>query len=150
MTAIALTRLDDRSRMEDCLTKIALSYATCSALSTTCWTCPKSKAASSPSLMCQSILKCLYKELSILSSLKRWNADWIFEVSPGPGLMKRSYSATHCDLTRFLSIYCPMHSNSPRSGAPYGWRYTSSTKRTIMCSSALLSVIRALVGAKSS
>ena len=25
MTAIALTRLDDRSRMEDCLTKIALS-----------------------------------------------------------------------------------------------------------------------------
>lgn len=144
MTVIALTRLDDRSRMEDCLTKIALSSRHCSALSMTCWTCPKSKAASSPLLMSRSILKYLYKELSILFSLKRWNAGWILRC-PCPGLMKKSYSATHCDLTRFLSIFCPMHSNSPRSGALYGWRYTSSIKRTIMCSSALLSVIRALV-----
>ena len=45
MTVIALTRLDDRSRMEDCLTKIALSSRHLLGLSMTCWTCPKSKPA---------------------------------------------------------------------------------------------------------
>ena len=73
------------------------------------------------------------------------DGDLYYFMDPETYDMVPLNSATHCDLTRFLSIFCPMHSNSPRSGALYGWRYTSSIKRTIMCSSALLSVIRALV-----
>ena len=144
MTVIALTRLDDRSRMEDCLTKIALSSRHLLGLIND--VLDMSKIEGGKLTIAHEPFNFKISLQGVINLIQPQALERGLDLRcPCPGLMKKSYSATHCDLTRFLSIFCPMHSNSPRSGALYGWRYTSSIKKTIMCSSALLSVIRALV-----
>ena len=144
MTVIALTRLDDRSRMEDCLTKIALSSRHLLGLINDVLDMSKIEGGKLTIAHEPFNFKISLQGVINLIQPQALERGLDFEVSLS-GVDEEELLG---DALRLNQILINILSNALKFtpvGALYGWRNTSSIKRTIMCSSALLSVIRALV-----